>query len=87
MFAQNLGRHINTAGENISDAQVKSQIAVLNKDYRATNTDKSKVPSVWKGLVTDAGIEFALATKDPQGNPSTGITRTQINHRDQLFAE
>jgi hypothetical protein len=67
----------NTAAENISDAQVKSQIAVLNKDFRATNTDKSKVPAVWKGLVTDAGIEFALATKDPKGNPSTGITRTQ----------
>src|SRR6185436_7884242 len=67
----------NTAAENISDAQVKSQIAVLNKDFRATNTDKSKVPAVWKGLVTDAGIEFALATKDPKGNPSTGITRTK----------
>ena len=40
----------NTAVENISDAQVKSQIVALNKDYRATNTDKSKVPSVWKGL-------------------------------------
>src|SRR5436309_3580407 len=67
----------NTAGENISDAQVKSQIAALNKDYRAKNTDKSKVPGVWKGLVTDAGVEFALATKDPKGNPTTGITRTQ----------
>ena len=33
--------------ENISDAQVKSQIAVLNKDFRATNPDKSKVPPVW----------------------------------------
>jgi len=67
----------NTASENISDAQVKSQIVALNKDFRAKNSDKSKVPSVWKGLVTDAGIEFALATKDPKGNPSTGITRTQ----------
>ena len=35
--------------ENISDTQVKSQIAVLNKDFRATNPDKSKVPPVWKG--------------------------------------
>jgi Pregnancy-associated plasma protein-A len=67
----------NTPSENISDAQVKSQIAVLNKDFRAKNTDKSKVPSVWKGLVTDAGIQFALASKDPQGNPTIGITRTQ----------
>jgi hypothetical protein len=62
--------------ENISDAQVKSQIRVLNKDYRAKNADKSKVPAVWRSLVTDAKIEFQLATKDPAGNPTTGITRT-----------
>ena len=63
--------------ENISDAQIKSQITVLNKDYRATNTDKSKVPSVWKNLVADAGIKFVLATKDPKGKTTTGITRTK----------
>src|SRR4029450_8646862 len=34
--------------ENISDAQVKSQITVRNKDFRSTNPDKSKVPQVWK---------------------------------------
>jgi hypothetical protein len=68
--------------ENISDAQVKSQIRVLNKDYRAKNTDKSKVPAVWKSLATDAKIEFALATKDPRGNPTTGITRTATTEAD-----
>jgi hypothetical protein len=67
----------NNAAENISDAQVKSQIAVLNKDYRAKNTDNSKVPAIWKGLVTDANIEFALAKKDPKGKPTSGITRTK----------
>jgi hypothetical protein len=65
-----------TDRENISDAQVKSQIAVLNKDFRAKNSDKSKVPSAWKSLVADANIEFALATKDPKGKKTTGITRT-----------
>jgi hypothetical protein len=62
--------------ENISDAQVKSQIKVLNRDYRATNPDRSKVPAVWKSLVTDSKIQFRLATKDPAGKPTTGITRT-----------
>ncbi len=62
--------------ENISDAQVKSQIAVLNKDFRATNPDKSKVPPVWNGLVADANLKFALAKKDPSGKATTGITRT-----------
>ncbi|HET6491308.1 MAG TPA: zinc metalloprotease [Syntrophales bacterium] len=66
-----------TAAENISVAQIKSQIDVLNRDYRAKNTDKSKVPPVWKGLVSDVGLQFALATKDPNGKPTTGITRTK----------
>src|SRR4051794_27512331 len=37
--------------QNISDAQIKSQIAALNKDFRAKNTDKSKTPTAFKGLV------------------------------------
>lgn len=63
--------------DNISDAQIKSQIDILNKDFRATNPDRSKTPDVWKGLVTDAMITFELATKDPSGTATTGITRTQ----------
>ncbi len=62
-----------TADEKIAAAQVKSQIATLNKDYRATNPDKSKVPAVWKGLVTDARVQFALATRNPAGKKTSGI--------------
>jgi len=56
-----------TAAQNIPDAQIKSQIVALNKDFGATNPDKSKVPAPWKGLVTDTRIRFKLAK----------ITRTQ----------
>jgi hypothetical protein len=63
--------------ENISDAQVKSQINVLNKDFRGTNPDKSKAPPVWTGLVANANLKFELAKKDPAGQKSTGITRTK----------
>jgi hypothetical protein len=66
-----------TAAEKIGAAQVKSQIDSLNLDYRAKNPDKSGVPSVWSGFVTDANIEFFLATKDPSGKPHQGITWTQ----------
>jgi hypothetical protein len=65
-----------TPEQDISDAQIKSQIDVLNRDYRAKNTDIRKVPPVWKSLVLDANIQFALATKDPAGKPTSGITRT-----------
>ena len=68
-----------TAAENISAAQVKSQIAALNKDYRAKNADRNKTPAPWKGLVADAQIEFQLATVGPDGQPTDGITRTKTS--------
>jgi hypothetical protein len=66
----------NAAAQNISDAQIHSQITILNQDYRKTNSDVSKTPSVFAPLCGDARIEFQLASTDPSGNPTTGITRT-----------
>jgi hypothetical protein len=63
--------------ENISDAQIKSQIAVLNKDFTGSNSDKSKVPAPWKGLFGDAQVKFELAKRDPDGKTTNGITRTK----------
>jgi hypothetical protein len=48
------------AAENVSDGQINGQIGVLNRDYAATNPDKSGVPAPWKGLVTDSRIRFQL---------------------------
>jgi hypothetical protein len=69
-----------TSDENVSDAQVKRQIAVLNRDFRARNGDKSKVPDPFKDLVADARIEFTLATKDPDGKKCKGITHTRTHY-------
>ncbi|MEO8689695.1 MAG: zinc metalloprotease [Solirubrobacteraceae bacterium] len=66
-----------TDEENISDEQIGSQIDVLNQDYRATNADHSKIPDAWTSLAADPNIRFALATKDPKGKPTNGITRVQ----------
>lgn len=68
-----------TPEENTSVKQVKSQIKVLNRDYSATNPDKTATPTPWKGLIIDSRIRFALAKKDPEGKPTTGITRTKTD--------
>jgi hypothetical protein len=70
-----------TDRENISKSQINSQIAVLNRDFRGTNPDASKAPDVWKGLVSDSNIQFALAKRDPDGKATTGVTRTRTNRR------
>jgi hypothetical protein len=62
-------------GGNISEAQVLSQMEVLNKDYRFLNADASLIPSVFQSLATDMSIEFCLAIRDPDGNPINGIER------------
>ena len=67
----------NTAQQNISDAQIQSQIDVLNQDFRRTNADIGQVPAVWQSVAADARVEFFLATVDPDGNPTNGITRIQ----------
>src|SRR6266508_4558088 len=65
-----------TAAQNLSNAQIPSQIDVLNRDFRATNPDVSTVPAVFQPLVADCRVEFYLATTDANGNPTDGITRT-----------
>jgi hypothetical protein len=67
----------NTAAQNISDAQVQSQIAVLNEDFRKLNADRTKTPSAFAGLSADIGIEFKLATRTPTGAATNGIVRKQ----------
>ena len=63
----------NTAAQNISDAQVQSQIAVLNEDFRKLNADASKTPALFAGLAADANVQFVLAKRDPNGLATTGV--------------
>jgi hypothetical protein len=66
----------NNSLENITDEQITSQIRILNEDYRKQNADIGLVPAPFKPFVADAKIEFKLAVRDPDGNPTNGITRT-----------
>lgn len=50
-----------TAAQNISQAQIQSQIDALNNDYAALNADYSSTPSLFQGVVSgDCGIRFVL---------------------------
>jgi hypothetical protein len=49
-----------TTAQNLSNAQIGSQLKVLNFDFRAKNPDRTKTPAPWKGLVSDSGISFVL---------------------------
>ena len=56
-------------GTNISDEQIQSAVVALNEDFRkmeGTNGD---------GLGVDTKIEFCLASRTPDNQPTTGIVR------------
>jgi hypothetical protein len=59
----------NTDEQNITARQINSQIAVLNKDFRATNPDRTLTPAAFQGLVADTRIRFKL----------TKVTRTRTS--------
>jgi hypothetical protein len=61
--------------QNISDAQIASQMTVLNKDFRNINSDASLVPAAFASLVADAEINFCMATQTPTGASFNGINR------------
>lgn len=71
-------------GENISDAQVMSQVNVLNADFSATNTDFNST-SYYNSVKTNMDIQFCLATTDPNGQPTTGIDR--VNYGTTSFGQ
>jgi hypothetical protein len=75
----------NSPSQNISDAQVKSQIAVLNRDYGKQNPDTSGIPTYYRDLAADCGIRFALANVDTNGGATTGIVRRQTNQREFTY--
>ena len=62
-------------GQNLSDARVQAQIDVLNEDFSATNANFGDTPPQWQGVIGNPEIQFCLASIDPDGNPTTGITR------------
>lgn len=66
----------NYGTENISDAQIVDAIRILNEDYNKQNADTANIIPVFKPIAGNAQFVFRLATKDPNGNCTNGITRT-----------
>lgn len=69
----------NNAEQNLSDAVILDQLAILNADYNRLNADTNETREIFQDVAASAGIEFFLAEWDPQGNPTSGITRTETN--------
>lgn len=60
-----------TAAENISDAQIQSQIDVLNKDFTATNSDFSNTPAEFATVAANVDITFELVKVNRKSTTKT----------------
>ena len=64
-------------GTNISNAQIEDALKILNEDYSKTNPEYPNPPrNTFLNYWGNPNINFCLATTDPNGNPTNGITRT-----------
>ncbi len=66
----------NNEEENIPDSVFVNQMKILNESFMRTNADSADLRPIYKDIVGNPHINFTLATEDPQGNPTNGITRT-----------
>lgn len=73
----------NQTFENISDAQIISQITALNADMRRLNPDtSSNIAPGLRALGGDTRLEFQLARIDPDGRPTNGVIRKSTTRTD-----
>jgi len=64
-------------GTNISDAQILSQITVLNEDFKRLNADASQTPTEFLNVAGSLDIQFVMAKQDPLGSSTNGIVRVK----------
>ena len=69
----------NTEEQKISSEQVRSQIQELTKNFRKLNSGIPNLPDPFKAYAADCSIEFELATIDPSGKATSGITWKKTN--------
>ncbi len=61
--------------ENISDAQLKDGLDIVNKTFRKQHPNNSSIVAAFQSIHADCDIEFRLAQRDPNGNCHSGINR------------
>ncbi|MCG8329453.1 MAG: PKD domain-containing protein [Chitinophagales bacterium] len=63
----------NGGSSSVTPAQVQSGLNKVNEDFNALNGDYNTVDPAFQDIRGSLNITFALATIDPDGNPTTGI--------------
>ncbi len=69
----------NNDDQNLADSVIMRQLETLNQDFMRQNPDTVNMREDFDIVKGYPNIEFRLAQIDPDGNPTTGITRTETD--------
>lgn len=64
-----------STADSVGDAQIFSQINILNQDFTRTNPDTTNTPAAFKSVAGAPMVNYCWAQRDPNGNPTNGIER------------
>ncbi len=64
--------------QNLSDEQIYAQIEELNRAFHEDGSGAAQLLPPFRPLLADLELQFCLASLDPDGNPTNGITRTPV---------
>ena len=62
--------------ENVSKSIILETIDIMNADWQGSNEFMNSITANFAGVAANMNVEFRLATLDPNGNCTDGITRT-----------
>ena len=60
----------------VTDAQIYAQLDTLNKDFAGMNSNAVNIPAAFRPLFGKSHIQFKLAQRTPDDEPTTGLVRT-----------
>ncbi len=70
-----------TDEQNVSEAQIQSQLDALNNDFNKKNENREIIRNDDLAIEANLDIHFYLAETDESGRPTNGITRTKTDIR------
>lgn len=71
----------NLEAQKLPYERIVQQIETFNRDFNRYNHDRFKTRSVFDTVAGSCDVVFTLARKDPDGNPTTGVTYTQTSFK------
>ena len=68
--------HVNDSANplKVTYPQIQSAMNILNEDFNGNNPEFNSLDPLFQNIAANVGVTFCLASIDPNGNPTNGVT-------------